>query len=131
MKKWCGPDPNVSEYAMTHPVWFLWDAVNNHYVLPPIHNPVRAFIMLLAQEVPKSQKPLLTVPQKGVSCQTYWAYLYSYLSIRVSHHVKGSHNQMGNGNGNILIRLFIGHVIVTSFSECECNARDQRLQYKV
>ena len=28
------------------------------------NNPVRAFIMLLAQEVSKSHKPLLTVPQK-------------------------------------------------------------------
>ena len=55
------------------------------------NNPVRAFIMLLAQEVSKSHKPLLTVPQKGVPCQTYWV----YLSIRVSHLVKGSHNQMG------------------------------------
>ena len=34
VKKWCGPDPNVSDNPMTHPVWFLWGAVNNHYVLP-------------------------------------------------------------------------------------------------
>ena len=64
VKKWCGPDPNVSDNPMTHPVWFLWGAVNNHYVLPIHNNPVRAFIMLLAQEVSKSHKPLLTVPQK-------------------------------------------------------------------